>query len=95
VEVDDATLEAWQNQLADWEESRRAGNPELFDALDHCLRRLPAAMSEAINRFYYQEQAADTIAAALGIDAAALRKRLQRAREALRACINRKLPNPA
>lgn len=94
VDVDEATLEAWENQLADWEESRRAGNPDLFDALDHCLRRLPAAMSEAVDRFYYQEQTADSIAAALGIDAATLRKRLQRAREALRACINRKLPHP-
>jgi RNA polymerase sigma factor (sigma-70 family) len=95
VDVDDETLEAWEFQLARWDDSRRSGNPELFDALDDCLQRLPAAMGDAVNRFYYREQSADSIAAALGIDAATLRKRLQRAREALRACLDRKLPNHA
>jgi RNA polymerase sigma-70 factor (ECF subfamily) len=95
VDVDDATIEAWENQLARWDESRRSGNPELFDALEDCLKRLPEAMGEAVNRFYYREQAADAIASSLGIDAATLRKRLQRAREALRTCLERKLPNQA
>ena len=92
VDVDDATIDAWESQLAEWDESRRAGNPELFDALEHCLKRLPEAMGEAVSRFYYQEQPADAIAAALGIDAATIRKRLQRARESLRNCLDRKLP---
>jgi RNA polymerase sigma-70 factor (ECF subfamily) len=94
VEVDDATLEVWENQLAEWDDSRRSGNPALFDALDDCLKRLPAAMGDAVNRFYYEDQAADAIAAVLGIDAATLRKRLQRAREALHACLERKLSTP-
>ena len=68
-------------------------NPELLDALDDCLRRLPDAMGDAVRRFYYLEEAGDAIAAALGIDSTTLRKRLQRAREALRDCLDRKIPN--
>jgi DNA-directed RNA polymerase specialized sigma24 family protein len=52
-------------------------------------------MGEAVRRFYYQQEPGDTIASQLGIDSSTLRKRLQRAREALRGCLDRKLPNPA
>ncbi len=95
VDVDDATIEAWENRLACWDQSRRDGNPELFDALDDCLERLPGSMSGPVRQFYYLEQSTDAIAAALGVDAAAIRKRLQRARETLRNCLDRKLPNHA
>jgi RNA polymerase sigma-70 factor (ECF subfamily) len=91
VDVDDATLEAWEARFSDWDESRRNDRGEMFDALDDCLRRLPDAMREAVRRFYYQNQPGEGIAAALGIDTAALRKRLQRAREALRDCLDRKI----
>ena len=91
VDVDDETLVRWEESLARWDEGRRDGGSEVFDALDDCLRRLPAAMAEAVRRFYYQNESGDGLAAALGIDAAALRKRLQRAREALRDCLDRKL----
>jgi len=95
VDVDDATLEAWENRLALWDAGRQAGNPALFDALEDCLKRLPDTLGEAVNRYYYHDQPGDAIAAALGIDAAALRKRLQRAREALRNCLDHKIIHPA
>lgn len=95
VDVDDATLEAWENRLAQWDAGRQDGNPALFDALDDCLKRLPATLGEAVNRYYYRDQPGDSIATTLGIDAAALRKRLQRAREALRNCLDHKITNPA
>jgi len=95
VDVDDATLEAWENRLAQWDAGRQAGKPALFDALDDCLKRLPDAMAEAVNSYYYQDQPGDSIATTLGIDTATLRKRLQRAREALRDCLDRKITNPA
>ena len=91
VDVDDETLARWEESLARWDESRRESGSDVFEALDDCLRRLPAAMGEAVRRFYYQNESGDGLAAALGIDAAALRKRLQRARQALRDCLDRKL----
>ena len=95
VDVDDATLEVWENQFAQWDEGRRAGNPELFDALEACVKRLPDTLREVVDRYYQREQPGDAIAAALGIDAGTIRKRLQRAREALRNCLERKLSTQA
>jgi len=89
VDVDDATLESWENRLSQWTPS--AGNAGLFDSLDDCLKRLPDAMGEAVRRFYYQDEPGETISQTLGIDTATLRKRLQRARQTLRDCLDRKL----
>lgn len=88
VDVDDATLEAWENQLARWEPGR--GEPELFDALDDCLGRLPEAMRDAVRRFYYQNESGELAASATGLDPAAFRKRLQRSRDLLRDCLDHK-----
>ena len=92
VDVDDETLESWEVSFAAWDEGRSSGAGELFESLDDCLGRLPASTGEAVRRFYYKDEPGESIATALGIDAATLRKRLQRAREALRDCLDRKLP---
>ena len=90
VDVDEETLEAWEARFASWDGNRQTGTPELFEQLEDCQRRLPDAMREAVQRFYYQEEPGETLASSLGIGAAALRKRLQRARESLRDCLERK-----
>jgi RNA polymerase sigma factor CnrH len=95
VDVDDATLEAWESRFAQWDASRSEGNTELLAALDDCLKRLPDQMSDAVRRFYYLEEPGERIAAALGIETSAFRKRLERARDALRHCLDRKIPNHA
>ena len=91
VDIDDATLEAWEFRFAQWDANRGTRDANLLDTLDDCLKCLPDAMSEAVRRFYYQEEPGEKIATALGIDTATLRKRLQRARQMLRACLDRKL----
>jgi RNA polymerase sigma-70 factor (ECF subfamily) len=93
VDVDDATLEAWESRFAQWDANRGAGEADVLATLDDCLRLLPEAMGEAVRRFYYLEESGETIATSIGIDTTTLRKRLQRAREALRTCLDRKLPN--
>ena len=95
VDVDDATIDSWENNLARWDENRANGNPDLLDALDDCLKRLPDAMGDAVRGFYYRQEPGETVAQQLGIDATTLRKRLQRARETLRSCLDHKLPTPA
>lgn len=95
VDVDDATLEAWESRFADFDTHRNAGNPDLLTALEDCLKRLPETMGEVVNRYYYLEETGETIASALGIESGTLRKRLERARDALRNCLDRKIPNPA
>jgi RNA polymerase sigma-70 factor (ECF subfamily) len=95
VDVDDTTLEAWESRFARWDASRNEGNTDLLGALDDCLKRLPDEMNEVVQRFYYHEEPGETIAVALGIETSALRKRLERARDALRTCLDRKIPNHA
>ena len=90
VDVDDATLDAWEIRFAAWDQSRQNDGPELMDSLDDCLKRLPDSMGDAVRRFYYQDETGDALAASLGIDSATLRKRLQRARQTLRECLDRK-----
>ena len=95
VDVDDATLAAWEESFAEWDQCRQNGTGEMFDSLDDCLRRLPAPMLEAVQRFYYQNEPCEQIAATAGIYTVTLRKRLQRARVALRDCLDHKLPATA
>ncbi|HEX5790545.1 MAG TPA: RNA polymerase sigma factor [Luteolibacter sp.] len=90
VDVDDQTLELWEQRFSSWDEGRQQGRGELFEQLDDCLSRLPDAMREAVTAFYYRHQPGGALAAALGIDATTLRKRLQRSREALRECLDHK-----
>jgi RNA polymerase sigma factor (sigma-70 family) len=95
VDVDDATLEAWESHFSQWDARCNTGNADMLDSLDECLQHLPDAMSEPVRRFYYHGEPGESIAATLGIDIATVRKRLQRARQALRACLDRKLPTHA
>jgi len=95
VDVDDATLEAWENRFARWDANFSEGNPDLLTALEDCLKRLPADMNEIVHRFYYIEEGGEKISASLGIESSTLRKRLERARHALRICLDRKTPNLA
>lgn len=91
VDVDDDVLTLWENRMAAMEQSRHDGRGPVFDALEDCLTRLPENLSDVVQRFYYRREDGQNAAAALGIDPAALRKRLQRARELLRQCLDRKL----
>lgn len=92
VDVDEDTLEAWEARFAQWDAGHDKADSGVFEALEDCLARLPETLREAVRRFYYLEEPGETIATGLGINAAALRKRLQRARQALHDCLARKFP---
>jgi RNA polymerase sigma-70 factor (ECF subfamily) len=94
VDVDDDTLALWEERMAGWDECRLDGRADLFTALEDCLRRIPQTAREAVKRFYYDDEPGETIAGSLGIEVLAFRKRLQRARESLRTCLDQKLSNP-
>jgi len=64
---------------------------DCFAALRTCLEALPERDREVVERAYRQRQNCTTIADQLGHTADAVRKRLQRARAALRDCILSKL----
>ncbi len=73
---------AWQYAVA----AAQDKNP-LFNKLEDCLQKLPATLREAVDACYFQTHSSDEAAATLGTAATAIRKRLERARTALRQCI--------
>lgn len=69
-----------------------ADDGALFARLAECRRKLPLAMAEAVRLTYDEGRSSDEIAALTGATAAALRKRLERARNALRQCLETPAP---
>ena len=90
-------LAAIDAAVASWQASRAAGRSDVLDALEQCLDRLPDNLRDTVTACYYTGQTGDEAASSLGISPAAARKRLQRARDLLRDCIDQKLTsqNPA
>lgn len=80
-------LGALEASLTAWEADREKSNPA-FGALEHCRGKLPEAFSEAIDTFYYEGLSGEEAAKKLGINASTMRKRLERARAALRDCMS-------
>lgn len=82
VEEDLAELEDF---LVQGEESRESH--DLFSALRECREKLPASFAEAVACFYDEGLSGEETANRLSLNTATLRKRLERAREALRLCL--------
>jgi len=86
----EVTLE--EPELARLEEAVRAwstgaGEAGLMERLADCRSKLPEALSLAVAAYYDENRDGDGAATALGIHAATFRKRLERARTALRDCL--------
>lgn len=62
-----------------------------LDSLRDCLNKLPAPYRQAVELKYHKEIPSDRLAEQLSISAEALKKRLQRGRAKLLACLERKL----
>ncbi|MCB1089232.1 MAG: RNA polymerase sigma factor [Verrucomicrobiae bacterium] len=90
-EVPENELALMDAAVAGWQANRAAGGSGVFDALDQCLQRLPENLRAAVHACYYRGETSDEAAVSLGCEPAAVRKRLQRARELLRDCVERKM----
>ena len=87
VALDEATLARLEESLAAFPQ----GDAMVFARLAECRTKLPPPMSEALRAFYDEGRSSEDAAKVLAINAAALRKRLERAREALRLCLAKNL----
>lgn len=85
ISLDEETLECLEVDAREWDELRDQGG--VLDKLEGCLKKLPDTLSEAVKAFYYEGYSGDEAAVALGLQGAALRKRLERARSGLRECL--------
>ena len=83
ISMDEDALVAIENTIVEWQADR----PEVFDRLAHCRSQLPEVLAASINVFYDEEMTTEEAAVHLEINGATLRKRLERARQALRQCL--------
>lgn len=86
ISMDEETLAAIESSIIGWQADR----PEVFDRLAHCRSLLPGALADSINVFYDEQLSTEEAAVRLDINGATLRKRLERARDALRQCLQLK-----
>jgi len=86
ITMDEETLEATEGVIVEWQADR----PEVFDRLAHCRSQLPIILAKSIAVFYDDQLSTEEAAVRLDINGATLRKRLERAREALRQCLQMK-----
>lgn len=84
--LDEAALTRLEETMA----VHRDGDAALFDRLADCRDKLPEPLADAVRVYYDEELDGDQAATALSLNPATLRKRLERAREALRECLGRK-----
>ncbi len=87
--LDEDTLAGVDSALSAWMRYDRHYSP--LDALHDCLHTLSAQLRESVHRFYTLGESVAAIAAALGCSQAAIKKRLQRGRDRLAACIDERL----
>ena len=87
-------LEQFEQLVADrfGQIDRQPGDtfPDRVAALRDCLGRLPEGQRDAIELVYGREQDTHAAARTLGLDWETLRKRVQRARQALAECLRSK-----
>ena len=88
--LDEASLAAVEHQHAEWDQAERTPGDALL-ALQECLGKLPEALRAAVDLFYLQRLPGAAVATRLASSEATVRKRLQRARESLAACIRETL----
>jgi RNA polymerase sigma factor (sigma-70 family) len=81
-----ATIEAQHATWAHAVAEARERNP-LFSKLEHCLAKLPDPLRQVVDSCYYQAHTSEEAATELGLSPVSIRKRLERARSALRDCL--------
>jgi RNA polymerase sigma-70 factor (ECF subfamily) len=85
VPLDEEALSRLEQMLAPYPD----GDAAIFARLAECREKLPAPMAGALRATYDEGRSSEEAAALFDLSPAALRKRLERAREALRLCLAR------
>ncbi len=85
--LDEAALSRLEETLAPYP----GGDTALFARLAECRDKLPGPMAEAVRVTYDEGRTSEEAAALFNVQPAAFRKRLERAREALRLCLSKNL----
>ncbi len=84
AEAMDGTMDRWSA----FQRDRQNGG--VFEALENCITLLPAKLGDAVKHFYIDGRSSAEAAEELGASEASIRKRLERARQQLKDCLERK-----
>jgi RNA polymerase sigma-70 factor (ECF subfamily) len=93
IPMSEELIELIDSSYARWdaaEEHAQAGET-LFQVLNECVGKLNDEQRTVMEKFYYQRQKTGEIAKAENLNEATVRKRLERVRSMLKACIDRNL----
>ena len=85
VSLAEPELAGLEDVLRAW--TAKAGEAGLLERLADCRSKLPELLSQAVNAYYDENRDGEGAAALLGVPSSTLRKRLERARTALRTCL--------
>ena len=85
VALGEPELAGLEDVIRTW--SARDGEVGLLGRLADCRSKLPEPLSQAVHAYYDDGQDGDAASATLGVPPATFRKRLERARTALRQCL--------
>ncbi len=91
----DTELAQIDADITSWQTARVEGNSDLFTSLSDCLHRLPEGLRDVIEVTYFEGCTSDEASGRLTISPAAVRKRLQRARDLLKQCLEQKNNSPS
>lgn len=85
VSMEEPELAGLEDAVRAW--SAGDGEAGLLERLAECRSKLPELLSQAVSAYYDENRDSEGAAALLGIPSSTIRKRLERAREALRLCL--------
>ncbi|MEO7098529.1 MAG: RNA polymerase sigma factor [Luteolibacter sp.] len=85
VSLGDPELVRLEEAVRSW--SAHDGEAGLLDRLSDCRSKLPEPLSQAVHAYYDESRDGGAAATMLDISPATFRKRLERARSALRLCL--------
>ncbi len=92
--VDVEVLEGMETLYCAWDGADRETGGDVLTALRQCMSRLADLMRRPLELFYFDAKSCAEIAVELGASEDVVRKRLQRGREMLLACITGKVVPP-
>jgi len=89
--LEEETLDAIAARHGTWDRALEEGQEDALSALRTCVGELVGVSRRTLELFYFERKSCTDIAEALGTSEAAIRKRLERIRQALGNCVQERL----
>jgi RNA polymerase sigma-70 factor (ECF subfamily) len=89
--LDGSLIDSIEERHRSWDQAVEEGREDALSALRACVGALSGHLGDTVSLFYSEDRPCAEIAERLGVAEEVVRKRLQRARESLAACLKGKL----